>query len=72
MVGMEGGHIVQRFDSQLGSLKGLVLEMGQLVLQEMREAQVALTEGDTGAARQVVHRDREVNAMDMKGQELCL
>ncbi len=27
---------------------------------------------DGVAARQVVHRDREVNAMDMKGQELCL
>lgn len=72
MVGIEGGHIVQRFDAQLGSLKGLVLEMGQLVLQQMREAQVALTEGDPGVARQVVHRDRDVNAMDMKGQELCL
>jgi phosphate transport system protein len=72
MVGIEGGHIVQRFDAQLGSLKGLVLEMGQLVLQQMRESQTALTDGDTGAARQVVHRDREVNAMDMKGQELCL
>ena len=72
MVGMEGGHIVQRFDAQLGALKGLVLEMGQLVLQQMRESQVALNDGDTGAARQVVHRDREVNAFDMKGQELCL
>ena len=72
MVGMEGGHIVQRFDAQLGSLKGLVLEMGQLVLQQLREAQTALQDGDTGIARQIVHRDREVNAYDMKGQELCL
>ncbi len=72
MVGKEGGHIVQRFDAQLGSLKGLVLEMGQLVLQQLREAQTALQDGDTGIARQIVHRDREVNAYDMKGQELCL
>ena len=72
MVGIEGGHIVQRFDAQLGSLKGLVLEMGQLVLQQVRDAQAALSAGDTGAARQVIHRDRDVNAFDMKGQELCL
>jgi len=72
MVGKEGGHIVQRFDAQLGSLKGLVLEMGQVVLQQLREAQTALQDGDTGIARQIVHRDREVNAYDMKGQELCL
>jgi phosphate transport system protein len=72
MVGMEGGHIVQRFDAQLGSLKGLVLEMGQLVLQQLREAQTALQDGDIAIARQVVHRDRDVNAYDMKGQELCL
>ena len=72
MVGKEGGHIVQRFDAQLGSLKGLVLEMGQLVLQQLREAQTALQDGDTGIARQIVHRDRDVNAFDMKGQELCL
>jgi len=72
MVGTESGHIVQRFDAQLGSLKGLVLEMGQLVLQQMREAQAALNDGDTAAARQLVHRDRDVNAFDMKGQELCL
>ena len=72
MVGKEGGHIVQRFDAQLGSLKGLVLEMGQVVLQQLREAQTALQDGDTGIARQIVHRDRDVNAFDMKGQELCL
>jgi phosphate transport system protein len=72
MVGKEGGHIVQRFDAQLGSLKGLVLEMGQLVLQQLREAQTALENGDTRLARQVVHRDRDINAFDMKGQELCL
>ncbi len=72
MVGKEGGHIVQRFDAQLGSLKGLVLEMGQLVLQQLREAQAALQAGDTGVARQVVQRDRDINALDMRGQELCL
>ena len=72
MVGKAGGHIVQRFDAQLGSVKGLVLEMGQLVLQQIRDAQTALDEGDAGIARQVVHRDRDVNAFDMKGQELCL
>jgi phosphate transport system protein len=72
MVGKEGGHIVQRFDAQLGSLKGLVLEMGQVVLQQLREAQQALEEGDSGLARQIVHRDRDINAYDMKGQELCL
>jgi phosphate transport system protein len=33
---------------------------------------MSLSDGDTGMARQVVHRDRDVNAFDMKGQELCL
>jgi phosphate transport system protein len=72
MNGKEGGHIVQRFDAQLGSLKDLVLEMGRLVLQQVRDAAQALEEGDTTLARQVVHRDRDINTFDMKGQELCL
>lgn len=72
MAGREGGHIVQRFDAQLGSLKGLMLEMGRLVLQQVRDAQVALTAGDAAAARHVIDRDRDVNAFDVKGQELCL
>jgi len=72
MVGKEGGHIVQRFDAQLGSLKGLVLEMGELVVRQIHDARLALDEADAGVARQVVHRDREVNALDMRGQELCI
>ncbi len=60
------GHIVKRYDQQLCALKGLVLEIGQYAVEQCRGAAKALVEGDVDLARQVVYRDRDINAMDIK------
>jgi phosphate transport system protein len=66
------GHIVKRYDQQLCALKGLVLEIGQYAVEQCRGAAKALVEGDVDLARQVVYRDRDINAMDIKAQESCV
>ena len=58
------GHTSRAFDGALAALHMRVIEMGGLVLDQVREAAVAYTEWDTKAAERVVERERTVNAYD--------
>ncbi|MDD3449558.1 MAG: phosphate signaling complex protein PhoU [Gammaproteobacteria bacterium] len=58
------GHIVKRFDDQLTHLHGLVLEMGRMVVEQLRRALDTLDAEDAEAAREVAERDQEVNRLD--------
>ena len=55
------GHIAKAFDGALATLHVHVLEMGGLVLDQVREATRAYTEWDGGAALRVIEREHEVN-----------
>jgi phosphate transport system regulatory protein PhoU len=72
MAEVTNGHIVKRFDSELFHLRGLVLEMGGLVLDQIVKAVKALHDKDLEAARQVITRDHEVNALEVKTDEECV
>ena len=50
------GHISKAFDGDLAALHIRTLEMGGLVLDQVREAARAYTEWDTGAAERVIDR----------------
>ncbi|MEP7245142.1 MAG: phosphate signaling complex protein PhoU [Gammaproteobacteria bacterium] len=58
------GHTSKAFDGALASLHVRVIEMGGLVLDQVREAAFAYTEWDAPAAERVIERERIVNAYD--------
>jgi phosphate transport system protein len=58
------GHISRAFDGALAALHMRVIEMGGLVLDQVREAALAYTEWDSKCAERVVERERMVNAYD--------
>ena len=62
-------HIVKRFDQELANLRSLVLEMGGLVESQINQAVQALDEEDLDIAREVIARDHQVNALEVKVDE---
>ncbi len=66
----ERDHILSRFDDELRGLRTLVLRMGESVHALLDKSAHAITRNDVGLARQIVHREKRVNEMDMEGQEV--
>jgi len=66
------GHIVRRYDGELASLRLLVLEMGGLVLDQVRRAVASLDREDLSEAREVIARDHAVNAYDLRVDEASI
>lgn len=58
------GHISRSFDGALVALHLRVIEMGGLVLEQVREAAAAYTDWDTAGALRVIEREQNVNAYD--------
>jgi phosphate transport system protein len=59
------GHTSRAFDGALSALHVRVVEMGGLVLLQVREAANAYTDWDHAAAQRVLERERGVNAADL-------
>ncbi len=66
-----GHHISQKFNEELEEIRSLVLAMGGLVEEQIRNAIQALTEGDTALAESVINRDVEVNKAEVNIDEEC-
>jgi phosphate transport system protein len=60
------GHTSKAFDGDLATLHVHVLQMGGLVLEQVREAAFAYTEWDSLCAERVVQRESMVNTYDRK------
>jgi phosphate transport system protein len=58
------GHISRAFDGALATMHMHVIEMGGLVLDQVREAADAYTEWKVESAERVIERERAVNAYD--------
>ncbi len=63
------GHTVRAYDRELTKLRGQVLEMGQLVLDQTQRAVDALIEGDADAAWRVVNHERKIDYMELDADE---
>jgi phosphate transport system protein len=64
---------VQRhFHEELDALKQTLLAMGGLVEDQIRRVMIALLERDGDLAREVIERDRQVNAYDVEVDEKCV
>jgi len=62
----------RHFHEELDGLKQTLLAMGALVEDQIRRAMRALTERDAPLARDVIERDRRVNAYDVQVDEKCV
>jgi phosphate transport system protein len=69
----KGGAGMQRhFHEELEALKQTLLAMGGLVEDQIRRVMTALLERDNDLAREVIDRDRQVNAYDIEVDEKCV
>ena len=66
------GHTSRAFDGAMSSLHVRVVEMGGLVLLQVREAANAYTDWDESLARRVLERETAVNAYDLEVDEASL
>jgi phosphate transport system protein len=60
---------VQAFNEELKTINGLVLELGELGLDQLRRAVKTLKDEDTKAAGQVIDRDQKLNEIDIRADE---
>lgn len=66
-----GQHISKQFNEELEDVRGKVLQMGGIVEEQLHRAILALINGDTELARQVVGDDYRVNALEVEIDEEC-
>jgi phosphate transport system protein len=62
----------RHFHEELDGLKQTLLEMGGLVEEQIHRVMRALVERDDALAREVIERDRRVNALDVEVDEKCV
>ncbi len=63
------GHTSRAFDGALAALHVRVIEMGGLVLDQVREAASAYSDWNVDSAERVIERERAVNAYDVSLDE---
>jgi len=62
-------HIVRQFDTELDELRGLVLRMGRLVVEQIRDASESLLHEQTDAANTVLRREDWVDSMEVEADD---
>jgi len=60
---MENSHIVSRYDKNLGRIQSGILDMGDLVISQLRQATDALDNFEADTADHLIGTDRAVNGM---------
>jgi len=66
------GHTIEKYDRELSSARGMVLEMGEYVLDQARDAVNALSKGDISLARKVVENERKIDYFELDIDEAIL
>ena len=62
-------HTVRQFDTELEELRGLVLKMGQLVVQQIKDALEGLLLDKIAVAKMVQRREDWVDAMEVEADD---
>jgi len=65
-------HTVKAFDEDITRLRGLIAEMGGLAEVSIEEAMDALVKGNVDIARQVIERDKRIDALEMAVDRLAI
>lgn len=66
------GHTVKRYDGELMDLHQRVLEMGGLAAQQVHDAIASLRQQDVDSARDVLRREREIDALELSTDDLVV
>ena len=66
-----GDHISQQFNAELEDIRTLVLAMGGLVEEQVRNATQSLVDADVDLAENVISRDVNVNKAEVNIDEEC-
>lgn len=66
------GHTVETFNEELSHLRALVLEMGELVVEQVNNAVKALCTGDDSLGQSVIDIDRKVDQFDLQADQEIL
>ena len=69
---MSDQHIVTSFTEDMNELDGLVLQMGGLVEQQLRNATIALRKEDRDLAKQVLRGDDRINELEAELNESAI
>jgi len=62
-------HTVSEFDTELGDIRGAVLEMGRLAKAQATGGVAALLGGDATRAREIIDEDRRIDALQHEVEE---
>ncbi|MDX1386087.1 MAG: phosphate signaling complex protein PhoU [bacterium] len=65
-------HTDRNFAQDLHDLKDKILKMGALVETMIARSITSLVERDSNLAREVIHQDKEVDALEMEIDDACL
>lgn len=68
---VNGEHTSRQYDAELESVRGRVLQMGELVANQVRLAVAALGKGDTASIARIIADDHRVNALEVAIDESC-
>ena len=64
-------HISKRYNDELEEIRSLLIEMGEMVLGQVKDGLTSLLTLDKPLARQVIVNDTKVNLLEMKIDEVC-
>lgn len=64
-------HIFRQFDTEIEDIRALVLQMGGMVEEQITKAIRALSERDMVLADEVIEKDQQVNALELRIDEAC-
>lgn len=67
---MSGDHIVKSFDEDLGGMTAKVQELMSMTEEQINRALKAVADSDEDLARDVVAKDKEVNALERETHEM--
>jgi len=65
-------HTVKAFDEDITRLRGLIAEMGGLAELAIQESMSALVNGDENLAKQVIKRDKKIDAIEAEVDKLAV
>jgi len=65
-------HTVKAFDEDITRLRGLIAEMGGLAELAIQESMSALVSGDENLAKQVIKRDKKIDAIEAEVDKLAV
>jgi len=65
-------HTVKAFDEDITRLRGLIAEMGGLAELALVESLQALVKGDEVLAKEVIKRDKKIDALEMEVDKLAV